>query len=65
MYSEFSCFITRCGNHTTLIGSSPDYNWLAAQIGTIEQLNRNKERIHVHMKDVRNTWSGKIFRFGM
>ena len=51
MNAKVACLVTRRRYHTTPIWL-PAYNdGLAAQFGPLEQLHRDKERIHVHMQN--------------
>src|ERR1700693_586448 len=48
--AKFPRFIARCGNYSTLIGAPAHHNWLTTKLGTLQQLHRNKKRVHVHMQ---------------
>ena len=38
-------------DYAAFVGPAADYNWLAAQRGIIEFFHRDKEGVHIHMKD--------------
>src|SRR5579885_3226198 len=46
-----SCFVTRGGDHSPLVGlAAHDYRF-SAQVRPFEKLHRNEEGIHVHVQD--------------
>ena len=51
MDAEFPRFVARRGNHAALIGlAAHDYR-LAAQFRSLQQLDRNEERVHIDMQN--------------
>ncbi len=51
MYAVLSRFVAGRGNHAALVRLAANDHGLAAQFGTIQQLHRNKKRVHIHMQD--------------
>ena len=61
MNSVFARFVTGGGNDTALVGTSADDYWFAAEVGAVEKLDGDEERVHVHVKNTRDRWRGEIF----
>jgi len=54
MNAEFAGFVTGGGDYAAFIGTAADDHWFAAEVGTIEKLDRDKEGVHIDVENVRD-----------
>ena len=54
--SEFTGFVAGGGDDSALVGAAADHNRLAAEIGTVEELDGDEEGVHVNMEDGGHRW---------
>ena len=62
MNPEFASFVAGRRDDTSLVGPATNNDRLAAEVRAIEEFDRNKKGVHIHMED--GGVEGNLLRFG-